>query len=52
MEKNASPLVDVFVGLDFFFLNKAKHFYMIIKKKKKTIQGLTSLYWPSEIYIK
>jgi hypothetical protein len=24
----------------------------MIIKKKKTIQGLTSLYWPSEIYIK
>lgn len=33
MERKKSPLVDVFfVNVDFFFLNKAKHFYMTVKR--------------------
>lgn len=41
------PLVDVFVRLDFFFFNKAKHFYISVKKISSRANYLSSLYWPS-----
>ena len=47
MEKKYKPLVDVFVRLDFFFFfNKAKHFYITVKKISSRANYLTSLYWP------